>query len=481
MSAVVYVEPEDDVRSILAKMERVTGGTVGVIVPAGRATLNSAVSLRLIRRQAEALGLELGLVTPDLVLQNQSRAEGIRVYRSPAAYERAIRRRNTSAGSPVPLDSSGSGPTWATFAAVAVLLLVIVAAVLAAVPEMIVVVSPRTTVLSETVQVVADPAQSSIDVERQRIPARSVLLSVDAVDQAAPGEGEPAGDGKARGLVTFTNRTQDLLDIPAGTILATVTGARFMTEQSAVLPAGIGQTTKAPVVAEVPGDQGNVPRLRITGIQGILDAKVYVQNEEPTAGGGIPGSHIVTAVDRDRLLKRVSDKARSEAEAQIRKSLGQGELLVGQSLQFTPLETTFDGEVGQDVATLGVHLHAQMTGLVVNSGDLDRVGLQAWDPLAPPGFEVVPGSIKASAPEVISVAGRTTLIRLRLEATSRAQIDTGQMERLARWRSAAEASLVLSRAYDLSRPPEVRFTPTWAQRAYRVQVVVDPAATLAAR
>jgi hypothetical protein len=52
-------------------------------------------------------------------------------------------------------------------------------------------------------------------------------------------------------------------------------------------------------------------------------------------------------------------------------------------------------------------------------------------------------------------------------------VDTERMAQIARWRSASEAARILSKAYDLARAPEVRFSPGWALRAYRVRVLVD--------
>lgn len=474
MSAVVYVEPEDDVRSVRAKMELVEGATIGVILPNGRPSFASQVAMRLLKREAGALALDLSVVTSDLEIRDLARAEGLRVFRSPAEYDYALRRRASQPDAPFESPSAPLVSPLASAIAIFVLLALLLGLVLVFVPEITVTVSPTTTTVTETIQIAADPSQLSVDLDRRRIPARPVLLEVDAVDQLPLGTDAATSDGRASGLVTFTNRTPESLSIPQGTIVATTTGIRFMTEQNATIPGEIGRTTKVRVVAEVSGDLGNVPRLRITTVQGSLETKVYVQNEDATAGGGVPGTRVVTAVDRDRLLKSVTDRSRSSAEAQIQKSLVAGDLLVGQSLQFTPLETTFDGEVGQEMSTLSVYFRAQASGLVVRSDDLYRIGQQAWVPSAAPGFEVVPGSMKARAPQVVGTDVRAAIISIQLEATTRAVIDSDRMGQLARWRTADEVRRLLAKAYDLSRPPDVRFSPGWAQRAFRVEIVEAP-------
>jgi hypothetical protein len=467
MCAVVYVEPEDDVRSVRAKMELVEGATIGVILPNGRPSFASQVAMRLLKREAGALALDLSVVTSDLEIRDLARAEGLRVFRSPAEYDYALRRRASQPDAPFESPSAPVVSPLASAFAIFVLLALLLGLVLVFVPEITVTVSPTTTTVTETIQIAADPSQLSVDLDRRHIPARPVLLEVDAVDQLPLGPDAATSDGRASGLVTFTNRTPE-------SIVATTTGIRFTTEQNATIPGEIGRTTKVRVIAEVSGDLGNVPRLRITTVQGSLETKVYVQNEDATAGGGVPGTRVVTAVDRDRLLKSVTDRSRSSAEAQIQKSLVAGDLLVGQSLQFTPLETTFDGEVGQEMSTLSVYFRAQASGLVVRSDDLYRIGQQAWVPSAAPGFEVVPGSMKARAPQVVGTDVRAAIISIQLEATTRAVIDSDRMGQLARWRTADEVRRLLAKAYDLSRPPDVRFSPGWAQRAFRVEIVEAP-------
>jgi hypothetical protein len=226
------------------------------------------------------------------------------------------------------------------------------------------------------------------------------------------------------------------------------------------------------VIAEIAGNQGNVPRLRIATIQGALEGQVFVQNEEPTAGGGIPGAPIITAVDRERLLNRVAERARLEARSEIGKTLAAGETLVEESLRFTPLEVAYDGEIGQESPALGIRYRAQAAGVVVDGEALDRIARQAWTPTVRPGFQLLEATVRVQPPKVAGVEDRTVTLDVHLSAQTRAEVDTDQIAQLARWQTADEAQRVLSLAYSLKRPPEVRFTPAWAGRAYRIQVVL---------
>ena len=478
MTNVVFADEQDDIASLRTKLEGVGDPKVAVVVPRGNRALVSPIAIRLLQRQAESMALDVSLVSADPVLRRIAREEGLRVFGSARAYQRTVERQ------PGALDHArvalgealAHASSVATTAAVLAVVALAVGLVYVFLPSATVTVAPRAEVISAKVPVVADPGAQTVDLEAGRIPARVVYLLVEASDQMPTREGRTSDDERAVGIVTFVNRNAAETVVPKGTLVSTPEGIGFRTDAEVRLAPGLGNTGQTRVVAVNPGPSGNVPKERITRIEGLLASYVMLQNEEPTAGGGAQATPAVTADDQSRLETRVLEKAKEEALAKLA-TLPQGrEMLVKESLEFTPLEVSFDHSVGQEAKTLGVQIKARAAATIANQDDVEEVARHKWTPTPRPGFQIAPDGIRMLPPEVTKVEGRVVTLAASLEATTLAQINVARVQQYVRWRRPAEASAELSRIYDLARPTTIRIDPGWAERAYRVRVVVDTSA-----
>lgn len=483
MAELVYTDEHDDITTLRARLAGVDASppenSVAVVVPKGNRSLSSQVAMRLLQREAESLALEVSLVSGDPTLRRIAKEEGLRVYGSTHAYQRATGQSGGRAARSRAEQNEGSdrASTLISTALVLGFLLLAAALIFVFLPVSTVRVAPRSEVISGTVTVTADPAVRAIDVAAKKIPARTVFLLVDASDVMAPREGRKIDDGRAVGIVTFTNRGAQETIVPRGTVVSTVDGVRFRTDAEVKLAPGLGQAGRVRIVAVDPGAAGNISRLRITKIETALVSRLaqaaLVQNEEPTAGGGNPGSSVVTADDQDRLRTRTQDRAQKEVLAKLAEMPKGRELLVKESIEFTPLDVSFDQEIGREADLLNIRLKARVAGTIINLDDLDDVARQTWAPVPRVGFDVGPEGVKFGVPGVDKVDGQVVTMIAKPEATSYARIDIAHVQQLARWRSVPDAQAELGRAFDLAAPPTIRVAPNWSGRAYRVDVVVD--------
>lgn len=108
--------------------------------------------------------------------------------------------------------------------------------------------------------------------------------------------------GRATGTVIFINRTDKPVVIPQGTTVSTSAESqvKFVTIEEAVLPAIIGGTAVAGIVAVDPGPSGNVDALQINMIGGPLSLRAMVINDAPTRGGTVRRLPDVRVVKTDR-------------------------------------------------------------------------------------------------------------------------------------------------------------------------------------
>ncbi|MDO8513450.1 MAG: hypothetical protein Q7S37_03030 [bacterium] len=80
MDSVIYLEPDEEITSVIEKLKRSKSPIVGIVAPRNAVLLQSVVNLKLLKRQAATLKKEMALVTADKIGQNLALRTGITVY-----------------------------------------------------------------------------------------------------------------------------------------------------------------------------------------------------------------------------------------------------------------------------------------------------------------------------------------------------------------------------------------------------------------
>ncbi|HUF26578.1 MAG TPA: baseplate J/gp47 family protein [Gemmatimonadaceae bacterium] len=341
------------------------------------------------------------------------------------------------------------------------------------VPRMTVILRPATESLSGTVEIVADPAASAVDVARARIPARVGFVVVEVNEPGLVQGRAEVPDAHAEGTATFSNRMGGVATIPAGTVVTTPSGARFATRTEAAIEAAAGSTVRVPIRALEPGEAGNVARLAINRIVGPLATQLAVLNEETTVGGGQGNTPVVSAADHARVRSLAAERARSEALARLRAEAREDETLVLQTLDRAVLEEELDREVGEAATSFRYRLRARFTAARIGDGDVRQVVRETWRPTVPDGFFLPEEQLQVWPPEVVRVDGGAVILRVPVRSVAARWIDPHWVREQVQWREADVARRALARALPFAAEPRVILEPRWASRAYRVEVVVD--------
>lgn len=82
MDEIIYLEPDEEITSVIDKIKNAKSGKLGLVVPREAALLQSVVNLRLLSREAVALGKEIAIVTADKIGRNLAAQVGLEVYNS---------------------------------------------------------------------------------------------------------------------------------------------------------------------------------------------------------------------------------------------------------------------------------------------------------------------------------------------------------------------------------------------------------------
>lgn len=478
MSSIVQADVDDDVSSLTTRLGQVEGDRVAILVPPDNQRLDSPLALRLLRRQAAIYGLELAIVSTHPVVRTIADEEGIPVFSSTNDYARhgehdeqpSTRLDEVMAIMPERLRSIGGLAFVFTLIALGVGLLLIF------LPVATVRVVPVSEVVSGRIDIIADPDAKAPDLATRRVPARTIHLLIERTEQLDITAKQTNGEAKARGVVTFTNRTDKEVAVPAGTVVGTGEGIAFQTTEDVTLPAKVGSNVRVPITAVDPGARGNVPRLRISRIDGPLQFSLSVLNEERTVGGGAATKTIVASADREQVQRLVEEKGRREALARLSAQIEDKEILLADSLTFTVLDTKFDKEIGEEGRALTGRITARASGTVVNADDVEYLARLSFKPKLRDGFVLPTDRVSVKPPELVATEGRLLRLAVPVEGTSYARLNVDRIREYVRWRPSSDAEQVLAADFLLARPPKVEVSPGWIGRAYRVDVDVEPIA-----
>ncbi|MCB0009378.1 MAG: baseplate J/gp47 family protein, partial [Anaerolineales bacterium] len=357
----IYLDSEDDIVSIQDRLQWAGEERVLLVLPSEGNHLTEKLDLMRLRRRADELSLEIGLVTVHGRVRWQARPLGFPVFNTVHQGQNSTERlwrkyrrkrylvtRNTPRRLMDMFDKREASrrleprPGWqqwlwryvgimAFFLTCAISII----AFLYAIPTATVQIQPLVEPIRATKQIVADPLLESVNFSGVSVPARTLVVTEEwqaTVDTTGTIE---VPDAPARGTVIFINTVEQGLTIPAGTRVSTSAGQNivFQTLRDVEMADTVGATAEVDVVAVQPGPQGNVEPDLINRVEGSLALQLEVRNVEPTTGGGVRVSQAVTQDDRDRLRAQVLQYLQALAYGNMELQLTEAEFLANDSLR----------------------------------------------------------------------------------------------------------------------------------------------------
>lgn len=182
--------------------------------------------------------------------------------------------------------------------------------------------------------------------QQNTIPSQVLTYTASATGQGTATGTTKQGNQVASGIVTFSNKSSKPLDIPSGTVFSTnsATPVQFATIADVYVSPdqnNNGIPSIAPVQAQLPGDNGNVPANSITIIppdslakiaqnnQGVTPPtpkSLTVTNSDPTTGGGATNVLAVTSNDANDLAATLQQQVQKEVNAWLKNAVHSGDV-----------------------------------------------------------------------------------------------------------------------------------------------------------
>ncbi len=506
MQQVIYLETEDDLPAIRDLLEGAQAKRVLLVIPKGSVLFREPLNLRILRRYASNLALDVALVTRDSRTRQLAKDEGITVVSSIGRGKRGRWRnrapRRSSAQQAAAARVLGlrtgqgdigygdrlivwTGRVLAVLLFAFLLVLVVGLAVLL-IPEAKVTVVPYREVVEAGLEVRADPQEEKADLTELVIPARILEAEVEETGEIATVSKRDAPDAPALGTITFINQTAAPIEILPGAVVRTATGTtvRFRTVTTATLEGGIGRTAAAEIEALEPGPVGNVAKATITEVETSgLRGRVRVINEQPTQGGGVKQVGVVTRADMDRLKAQLLQQLQQRAYVELQNQLGEQEFLPPDSMTTEIMAEVYDQFLDAEADVLHLQMRILATGTAVDRASANLLAYEALKERIPATYELQSEEIVFDMDEEnVRMDGRSVILAVTASAPLIVEIDRGEVRSAVAGLTAEEAKEALQDSFSLNAPPVVEILPDWIKRwewldrvpilRFRVQVVV---------
>lgn len=489
---IIQLEPYDDVNSVRDKLGWVRAPRVLLVFPPGqsRGILRTRLDLVLLQREAARHGAQLALVTEDPIIREHAHTLGVAAFDTVDASNRRAWRTRPESGTRTPRPTAPPAeravlaegrpdepepvllPPALQRTAVRVLIAVLVvlgaAALLLLGPGATVTLYPASNQISVTTTITADPQAEPgfVDADAAVIAARLVGVEVEGSTSVATTGTLQQPSQHARGIVIFSNRGAEQVNIPSGTVVRTSAAqpVRFATLLDATLPAQVGETVEVAVEALDPGFEGNVPAGRINRIDGALDTRAAVTNPEPTRGGEAEEVPAVSEQDQQRvsalLLQQLQQRALAEMETSL---LDDHESIPLESLRVVLVHSeTYSGYVGEPAGNLSLSMRVTVQGVALDERLARQVVYKELADKVGPGYQIGSSSLVFRVGDVTATSegGAVTFVMHGAGDIS-AEIPPDEVATLVRGRTIRAAEQHLERAYPLTAPPHISMWPSF--------------------
>jgi len=477
---IITLESHDDLISVRDRLAWAKTPRILLVWPKGERISLRPLDLKVLQRQADSLGAQLGLMTRIPLVRREAEALGLPVFESTSAAQREAwpvhKARKQRLPRPPRSDlrelQAEANPVeakWRSRLAVRVVtfwvgVLAVLAVASLFVPHVALVLHPEAQTQRLVFPVIADPSIQSVFVTGS-VPARAESVVVEGNQSASVTSRIAAPLTSARGVARFRNLTQTEVAIPAGTIVYTRSDppVRFATLNPTRITPGVDQFVETPIQAVTAGAAGNVEADSIQIIEGGLGLLAVVGNPAPTGGGA--DTTAIGANEDDRFLLRESLLAdlKKQAEQELRARLSPDDVLLTDTLAVSQtLVETYNPPADKPGADLILTLRLEFSVQGVSTRDLTQLAEATLNAILEPGFAPVADSLKFEAvSKPVTDADGVTHWQMQAGRRILRNVDTAQVLALVRGRAPDEARTLLSKAFLFDSAPQISMTPVW--------------------
>jgi hypothetical protein len=330
------------------------------------------------------------------------------------------------------------------------------------IPRAQVILQPVAKTQSIELPVIASPSVNSVFITGS-IPAREKRVIVDGTQTVTvTGEGVTP-QSKAKGLVIFRNLTQQAVAIPAGTVVRTAGGIRFVTTNDNEVEAGVGKMLEQSIEAVEGGLAGNVDAETVVVLEGRLGLSLSVANPEPMKGGREVPSLQASDADRQRAKDELMKTLEDEARAQLSEEMKDGDVLFDHTFKVAQIfSEVYDPPAGAAGSKLTLTMQVEFSEQYAAAPDVTKLASLALNASVPSGFRAASEALTVK-PVTQPIVDKDGSVHWTVRAERRIirQISDAQVGQLIQGTASQHAQTLLKKNLPLESAPEVKLSPSW--------------------
>ncbi len=480
---ILHLESFDDRHSVLDKLNWGQADRVIMVWPVRGVPLANKLDLKLIHRRCQSSEMKLALVCKKREIIDFASELGIPVFRSLRQAQRvaweytlpphqeiqrpANKRSQEELARLIQESAPAAWTQTKAFRLTAFTISIISVLVLAAylIPGARIEYLPKFETQTLPLTISASPEYQTYNLSGA-IPAYHLTVTVEGRRESEASGQTGIPDNPAKGIIVFTNLTDQAITIPQGTIIRTtdpISPYRFTTLSETTINPESGATTRVPIECTNPGPQGNLPENSLVVIEGDLSRSLTATNPEPTSGGDERLSRSPTLDDYQTLSEDLLTSLWQTALDEADLILEEKDLVVDTEPRTAViLEETFTPPEPEPSSTLSLLLRVEYEILYLKWSELQSMGNAILDVTLPEGYGTQSQTISIDSltpPEV----DETEQVLWEVEISR--QIFTVQalpqtIDRIL-GRTPEKASQIFQTEMGLSQKPTISLFPEW--------------------
>lgn len=244
---------------------------------------------------------------------------------------------------------------------------------------------------------------------------QSVTTSVDLTSQANTTGSKVVGDA-AGGQVTISSTLDSAKTFPAGTVLTSPSGLKFVTNDSVTVASASGSAdslvpgkTNVKVTASAIGTDSNLSSGTVFRVGSNAVTQIAAKNDAAMAGGTSRQARAVSADDISKLESQIIASAKQQAQDKLTTQIDANTTVLPESVSVTIAKENMDHKAGEEADSVTIQVTAKAVALTVAKADLDAAIRDQILSQLPAGFTNVTQSSQSFSGLKTDKDNKTTL------------------------------------------------------------------------
>lgn len=260
------------------------------------------------------------------------------------------------------------------------------------------------TVPTETVQAdiptVFSARTTSVDTAANIVPAKTIEVNKSTTVEM-PATGKPQATDRATGTITISNRLASPQRLVTRTRFQSSDGKVYRIQSGVTVPGG--GSVKATVVADAPGEEGNLPAGTSLTLVAIANSAVTAQSDSAITAVPAGSGTAVSSADVDAARVAVAQKAAAEGVGDARSKLAVGYKLDDKTVNTNVTDGNPTPPTGTEATKFTYSATVHITYFTYEEAGLQKLITEDLQGKVPPG-----SSLTDAAPELKFAASQSS-------------------------------------------------------------------------